>query len=222
MPGQLERESTLIRSLTRHNTELHSTTIYNEAELLGGSASSQRIHVRKDLSGFETLEDTKVDHDHGNKRKSVVIQQYSFMAFARFYYNRICSTIDGDYEKIPMSIESALPPVDAGNSLQPAMIEETGSAVGQARNDRIQIDLEDEQSSHAETDAEARLKLMALFRVAITPHHLTSAIPEVFAYATKSLPAYVEAADPETKDFILERTQIRTVMFALLGLRKYG
>ena len=59
-----------------------------------------RISIRDDLPGFDIAPDTYIRNEEKD-RKPIRIHQYSFLAFARFYYNRICASIEGDYKFLP-------------------------------------------------------------------------------------------------------------------------
>ena len=79
---------------------MYSATSYDNEGLIMGPRSRTRIHVRRDLVQLEVEPDMLVAMESGG-HQPVLVRQYSFMAFARFYYNRICKSIEGDYELLP-------------------------------------------------------------------------------------------------------------------------
>jgi hypothetical protein len=208
-----------------------STIIDDELELQKGPRDMHRIHIRGDFEKFQVGAGLiGLDAALNPRKTPLVVEQYSFMAFARFYYNRICSTIEGAYEALPIPlavtlIQAASATTDDKSSHRSPMSrdrrESSGEGSNESRFEHPQSDHpEGRDPSRSETGPQCRARSMALFRSAITPHH-ESAVPEVFAHAVKTLPAYIEATEQHDKDRILERARIRTVMFALNGLQKH-
>jgi hypothetical protein len=75
-----------------------------EAQLAPGSRRLIRIHIRKDLDDFDVEPETSLAREprsDGTHRKPLCVRQYSYLAFARFFYNRLCRDTDGDYEPLP-------------------------------------------------------------------------------------------------------------------------
>jgi hypothetical protein len=80
----------------------HRRIVGTPEQLLMGKEQALRIRIRTHLKGFEILPDRTIIR----LGRNLGVCQCSFLAFGRWFYNRICSVIEGDYERLP-SLEVA-------------------------------------------------------------------------------------------------------------------
>jgi hypothetical protein len=69
---------------------------------------------------------------------------------------------------------------------------------------------------------ETRAKCLERLRVSVTPHHDWSIEPEIFAFAQRDGRLYRDTVDHEAKRRVLEATQVRVALAALLSLKEAG
>jgi hypothetical protein len=73
--------------------------------LIEGAQDLIRIHIRKDLDGLDVDGDLLVFKrpaaEGMGSQGPLVVRQYSYLAFGRFLYNRLCIEFEGDYEPLP-------------------------------------------------------------------------------------------------------------------------
>lgn len=159
------------------------------------------------------------------KRKALPIRQYSFLAFARFYYNRICSTIEGDYDPLPPLSTSKAPAASRSATMpaeSPRSVLRTGERMPRDRNVAKSVDGGGE-SSVLDRVPETKEALMRQLRVALIPWHESPRHPEVLVYATESQLSFANAAKaPRSRAAIITAARRRTATSALYGLLKAG
>jgi hypothetical protein len=206
-----------------------STLVFQEQVLIEGPKPITRIHVRSDLSGLDVLSDTFVAIE-GEKRGAVVVRQYSFMAFARFYYNRICKAVDGDYDPLPAPLTASV--LDAGPTTfqNPATQQLDGRlAIGGPPivGPSSAVKLSAEASLPSLHDVittpkimyESRATLMCQLWAAITPHQNPTIGPrEIFT--DDDWLAWTGAVDQHAKNQILWLAQLRSAVCALSALAR--
>ena len=189
--------------------DMWSTVCRNEEKLFNsGRLHKTRINVRRDLSGLEVGPDTFPARQPRGTRNIVVAHQYSVLAFGRFFYNRICAHIAGDYESLPelerqeataptsplddtisqeqtpalrMPLENALAPEDVAEAL--------------VATDGVGDDLQSNVSTKAKAKAMTRL------RAAVTPRLNKSQKTEILGSCPKHIRScYRDAVEQDVKD----------------------
>lgn len=178
-----------------------STICYTEEELSLGSRRLTRIRVRADLCGFDAEADTKLTRETAKKSKKILVQQQSFLAFARFYYNRICSAIEGDYELLPAL--QTVPTASLDRPTLPTSDLDTPDVAGS------------EMDFHSDpTNASPSAKLVEQLRVAVTYFDASTA-PEMIAHHASHRERIMEVPDVQTQYQIIIKLQIKMAMSAL-------
>jgi len=202
---------------------------YDAQKLARGRRHCTRIHVRRDLSGLDVEPEALIRRDDKPKRKAVHIQQYSFLAFARFYYNRICSMIEGGYEPLPPLSPTGSSVIDNRNEARVLPVEiapavsgsgiPTSQSKGHAAKDTVGA----RQTPFFNGGPEVKAKLMYQLRIALAPCDLATRAPKVFNYALELRPHYIRAVNsPHARAEYAETARRRAATAALYGLLKAG
>lgn len=189
-----------------------------------GLADITRIRIRTDLEGLGVQPDHVVNRGGWIKR----VRQYGFLAFGRWFYNRICSAIGGDYEVLPppafnkTSYADGLErPTVPTRSLNDHTIPGRAAASRSMPNHTAAGDRVATLRPPSETTAEALKRHMECLRLAATPDD-PSAEPEIFTTVPKDRSAYLSAVGQDAKDIILGLAKLRLAASALYGLEKQG
>jgi hypothetical protein len=201
---------------------------YDAQKLARGRRHCTRIHVRRDLSGLDVEPDALIKRDDKPKRRAVHVQQYSFLAFARFYYNRICSMIEGDYEPFPALVPTT--PSAIGSRSETGIL--PVNAAPAVPSGRRTLQSEERVAMHTDEGGPAsalingpgsRAKLMRQLGRALAPCNLASRAPKVFDYALELRPHYIRAVNsPQARAAYAETARRRAATAALYGLLRAG
>lgn len=197
--------------------------MYDNEGLIGGSHSLTRIHVRRDLMGLEVVPDIFVAMDSGGQ-EPVLVRQYSFMAFARFYYNRICKSIDGDYESLPPP-PIAMDPL-SNSTLATALLSRSSVSNLITRCLPSQGDSADEGSGgnervpRPEITPAHKARLLRQLHASVTPHQDPAVLPDIFEFRGKHADLYRATLEQEVKNKILWETQHGSAISVLRALKR--
>ena len=201
--------------------------VFQEQVLIQGPKPLTRIHVRSDLVGLEVLPDTFVAIE-GERHHPVEVRQYSFMAFARFFYNRICKAVDGDYEWLPAPPTASISHTGTTSPRSPAFrqldpqsavirppligpkseVKTTSTECPSSRRDDIKT---------PDIRQELKVTLMSQLRVSVTPHRNPKVEPKDI-FTEGAWLSYVEAVDQNAKNHVLWLAQLRGAVCALSAL----
>jgi len=208
-------------------TDRSRTLVFEEQALIQGPKSLTRIHVRSDLSGLDVLPDSFVAIE-GKNREPVVVRQYSFMAFARFYYNRICKAVDGDYDPLPAPPIASVPNAGPTSSENPATQRSDGRLatsgppiVGPSSAAKLSAEAflpsQHDAMKKPKIVHELEATLMGQLWAAITPHQNPKIGPKDIFTDDDRL-AWTGAVDQHAKNQILWLAQLRSAVCALSAL----
>ena len=177
------------------------TICYTEEELSLGSRRLTRIRVRADLSGFDVEADTKLTRKTAKIIKKIRVRQQSFLAFARFYYNRICSAIEGHYEPLPAL--QTVPTALLDRSSLPTSDLNASGVIGSG------------MSYHRHpTDPSMSAELMEQLRVSVTYFDASTAA-EMIAHHASQRERFAQVPDVQSQYLFIIKLQIRMAMSAL-------
>jgi hypothetical protein len=211
-----------------------STACYDEQQLVRGPRHLVRIRIRGDLSGFDIAPDAYVNDEEKN-RKPVRIHQYSSLAFARFYYNRICSTIEGDYEPPPEpkqeEITSATSPSDDASDGTETWSEEqlpAGCSPLETTRDGVDnggalmaTDVADD-SLQSDTRSRGEAKTMTRLHAAVSPYLTESMEAEVLVCCPHEVRSrYRETVEQDAKHKARWEAQRHVVRLMIGALKKH-
>jgi len=169
--------------------------VRNKEGLLRGSQNLTRIHVRKDLCGVDVQPEIFLAVA-GQEARPVAVRQYSFKAFARFYYNRICTAVEGDYECLP-----------------PQSLCDVMMSVGD----------EVARTQRPETTLATRTRLLDQLCACVTPNPNPTTVPDFFTQQSR-LPRYRHVPHQSAKaaEFAFLALQMRLALLILHAMRKAG
>ena len=196
-----------------------------------GHRQSIRIRISTGLSGLATEPRLQGPGDEGTRFRA---HQYSFLAFGRFFYNRICRCVDSDYPPLPASAIATATPIprqvisssSSGlrHAAEPVLILTPLDAATAENDDVGEASMRDggEGVLLSETRSETKARLMNELRACVTPHQDPSVEPVIFTLTTRNRPHYLAAPDQAGKDQVLWTTQLRTSTFILHLLRRSG
>lgn len=208
------------------------TICHTEADLLEGSPHTIRICVRKSLLGLNVEPDAYVTSGDAQDQVSTRIHQYSFLAFARFYYNRICATMEGSYDRLPFPKSPALPSLDHtaptsgpgySSTMLAASVRNDGRPAPSHIHARSLDPIEGGGAPVLDTGpvTVTRARLMDRLRSIITAdqHHLAESW--ISAFNAKDLPVYLAATSREAKDTVVELSQLDSAVSTLYRLNNH-
>jgi hypothetical protein len=211
--------------------ELLRSLCSDERELFQGEQQQTRIHVRVDLRGLAV----KPDVFRGGKGRQLTAHQYSFMAFARFLYNRICMITEGHYESLP-NLGVAAPPIptpkleltSSGSRSsfeeQPAPVWMTPeAALAQVDPAEALVPLNPvEDTSQSDTRSRVKAKSMIRLHAAVTPLLTDSMEAEVLICCCREdRSRYREAVGQDAKNIAQWKAQRRTASLTIGVLKKH-
>jgi hypothetical protein len=151
------------------------------------------------------------------------------MAFARFFYNRICLATEGDYEVLPSSM--------TGISVTPTLVHASGSAgrttqVLEETPDGMQMDTHEGEHINADDKvsepplpiSNTRVLALDILRAAVTPDEDPSTIPKLLLseFTTRLLDSYSKLDSDAARAGFLECAQDHRIRLALSRMKKFG
>lgn len=175
-----------------------------------------RIHIRSHLGGLNVEPDKIVLQGECVIR----VRQYGTLAFGRWFYNRICTAMDRDYQKLPSPIIDVPPPsAQAPTETSPAAT--FTATVGDGREEFVD-GLADLQAT--DRSLLNRARLVDQLCSCVTPNPDPSTIPEFFTRPSRKLPRYIENPLQSAKaaEAALLSLQIRIALLTLHGMKKAG
>lgn len=192
-----------------------------------GSNALTRIHVRSDLSGLDVQPDIYLTTG-GPKRRRYAVRQYSFMAFARFYYNRICRHYKNYYLPLPAPTSTRLASIVSNHDLAsrgrvsdkplPATMpavdglqDGANTALDGART------ISNEDDERPEPGRQLDLQLMSRLHTSVTPLQTPTMKPDGIISEGEWL-RYTEAVDQHVRNRIMWLAQLRTAVNVLSTL----
>lgn len=206
---------------------MSSTLCRTETRLFQTDRHKNRICVRKDLPGLEVGPDICPARKPGGNRRNIVAHQYSFLVFGRFFYNRVCAHIAGDYEPVPelRQADTFAPPSTRDDASfekqQPAldMLQEITVTQGDSAETLVVTDgVGDILQSTVSSKAKA--KAMTRLRAAVTPRPTKSQKTEILGSCPGRIrSSYHDAVDQDVKDAAQWNAQ-RLVAAQMIGTLK--
>jgi hypothetical protein len=151
------------------------------------------------------------------------------MAFARFFYNRICSATGGEYEVLPSLTTgiSAIPevtnvPGSAGRSTH--VVEDSTDGIYMDTHEEGHNNADDEVSEPPLPISETVVSPLDRLCAAVTQDEDPSAIPKILLgeFATKRFDEYSKLESDAAKAEFLELAQFRNIKTALSHIQRSG
>jgi hypothetical protein len=172
-----------------------------EQKLFMGHRQSIRIRISTGLSGLATEPRLQGPGDEGTRFRA---HQYSFLAFGRFFYNRICRCVDSDYPPLPASAIATATPIprqvisssSSGlrHAAEPVLILTPLDAATAENDDVGEASMRDggEGVLLSETRSETKARLMNELRACVTPHQDPSVEPVIFTLGPEIGPTILQ------------------------------